>query len=68
MFDEDERFVTGGFIAEDTEIEYGLRPHRFEEYIGQEKAKENLEIYIKAALERKEGSRPRSALRTSWFG
>lgn len=54
MFDEDERFVTSGFIAEDTEIEYGLRPHKLEEYIGQEKAKENLEIYIQAALERKE--------------
>lgn len=54
MFDEEERFVTGGFIAEDTEVEYGLRPHRLDEYIGQEKAKGNLDIYIKAALERKE--------------
>lgn len=54
MLDEDERFVTGGFITEDTEIEYGLRPHKLEDYIGQEKAKYNLEIYIQAALERKE--------------
>lgn len=54
MFDEDERFVTGGFINEDAEIEVGLRPQRLEEYVGQEKAKNNLEIYIKAALERKE--------------
>ncbi len=54
MLDEGERFVSSGFIPEDTDIEYGLRPHRFEEYIGQTKAKENLEIYIKAALERKE--------------
>lgn len=54
MFDEDERFVTAGMIAEDTDIEYGLRPHKFSEYIGQTKAKENLEIYIQAALERKE--------------
>lgn len=54
MLDEDERFVTGGFIEEDTDIEYGLRPHKLEEYIGQVKAKENLEIYIQAALERKE--------------
>ena len=44
MFDEDERFVTSDFISEDAEIEY----------IGQEKAKNNLEIYIKAALERRE--------------
>lgn len=54
MFDEDERFVSAGLIAEDTDIEYGLRPHKFEEYIGQAKAKENLEIYIQAARERKE--------------
>lgn len=54
MFDEDERFVTGDFISEDTEIENGLRPRTFEDYIGQKKVKENLEIYIKAARERRE--------------
>ena len=54
MFDEDERFVTGDFISEDAEIENGLRPRSLEEYIGQKKAKENLEIYIKAAKERRE--------------
>ncbi len=54
MFDEDERLVSGGFISEDVDIEYGLRPHRLEEYIGQKKAKENLEIYIEAAKARKE--------------
>lgn len=54
MFSEDERFVTGDFIADDSEIESGLRPKRLSEYIGQTKAKDNLEIYIKAALERRE--------------
>lgn len=54
MMDEDERFVTGGFIGEDADIEYGLRPHKLEEYVGQAKAKDNLEVYIQAALERKE--------------
>ena len=54
MFDEDERFVTSDFISEDAEIEAGLRPRNLSEYIGQEKAKNNLEIYIKAALERRE--------------
>ncbi len=54
MLDENERFVSGGFISEDAEIESGLRPQSLEEYVGQEKAKNNLEIYIKAALERKE--------------
>ena len=54
MFDEDERFVTSDFKSEDAEIEVGLRPRNLSEYIGQEKAKNNLEIYIKAALERRE--------------
>lgn len=54
MFDEDERFVTGGFISEDAEIEYGLRPRSLSEYIGQEKAKSNLQVYIQAALDRRE--------------
>lgn len=54
MFDEDERFVTSDFISEGAEIEVGLRPRNLSEYIGQEKAKNNLEIYIKAALERRE--------------
>ena len=34
--------------------QYSLRPHYFREYIGQTKAKENLEIFIKAAKLRKE--------------
>ena len=54
MFDEDERFVTSDFISEDAESEVCLRPRNLSEYIGQEKAKNNLEIYIKAALERRE--------------
>ena len=54
MIDEDERFVTSDFIREDAEIEVGLRQRNLSEYIGQEKAKNNLEIYIKAALERRE--------------
>ncbi len=54
MFDEDERFVTSDFISEDAEIETGLRPRNLSEYIGQEKAKSNLEIYIQAALDRRE--------------
>ena len=54
MFDEDERFVTSDFISEDTEIEYGLRPRNLSEYIGQEKAKGNLRVYIQAAIDRHE--------------
>ena len=54
MFDEEERFVTSGFVSEDAEIEYGLRPKSLDEYIGQKKAKENLGIYIEAAKNRRE--------------
>lgn len=54
IFDDNERIITSDFIDEDSEIEAGLRPHRLSEYIGQEKAKNNLDIYIKAAQERKE--------------
>jgi len=54
LFDEEERFVTSGFVSEDAEIEYGLRPKAFDEYIGQTKAKENLQVYIEAAKSRRE--------------
>ena len=39
---------------EDMKNEVTLRPKDFSDYIGQEKVKENLKIYIKAAKERKE--------------
>ena len=54
IFDDNERIVTGDCMEEDTEIESSLRPRRLNDYIGQEKVKGNLDIYIKAALERKE--------------
>ena len=54
IFDDNERIVTGDYIEEDTEIESSLRPRQLEDYIGQDKVKENLEVYIKAAKDRKE--------------
>ena len=55
LFDDNERIVTGDYIeGEDEDIEIGLRPRSLSEYIGQAKAKENLQIYIKAALDRRE--------------
>lgn len=54
FYEDEERIMTSGFIREDGEIEFGLRPKRLEEYIGQNKVKDNLTVYIKAALERKE--------------
>src|SRR5438552_3201006 len=39
---------------EDHQYDLSLRPRKFTEYIGQTKAKENLRVYIKAALKRRE--------------
>lgn len=54
IFDDNERIVTGDFIGEDADIEVGLRPRQICDYIGQEKVKENLSVYIDAAKERRE--------------
>ena len=51
---DDERVIAPEYISDDNEIETSLRPHTLEEYIGQEKAKENLKIYIEAAKNRHE--------------
>ena len=50
--DADERITDTAYREEDSEIESGLRPHALDEYVGQEKAKENLRIYIEAAKKR----------------
>ena len=49
--EEQERIVTSTLISED-EAEVSLRPRTLSEYIGQEKAKENLEVFISAARQR----------------
>ncbi len=56
LFDDsmEERLITSEYTREDAETETGLRPRVLEEYIGQEKVKENLKIYIEAAKARKE--------------
>lgn len=41
-------------LDEDEKVEVTLRPHDFSEYIGQDKVKENMKVYIKAALKRHE--------------
>ena len=50
----DDRIIEPEFRAEDADIEYSLRPKYLNEYIGQDKVKENLKIYIEAAKKRKE--------------
>ncbi|PWJ52277.1 Holliday junction branch migration DNA helicase RuvB [Faecalicatena contorta] len=48
------RIITTESLEEDIKIESSLRPQFLDDYIGQEKAKGTLNIYIKAAKERKE--------------
>ncbi|WP_342046364.1 Holliday junction branch migration DNA helicase RuvB [Bacillus sp. OTU530] len=50
----DERLVSGEAVFEDAESEYSLRPQTLKQYIGQEKVKHNLEIFIEAAKLREE--------------
>lgn len=52
--DYENRIVSSTYTQSDSDTETSLRPKRLEDYIGQEKAKENLRIYIEAALQRKE--------------
>ena len=52
--DLENRIVSSSYTPDDTEIEQSLRPHRLEEYVGQEKVKNNLKIYIEAAKRRGE--------------
>ena len=46
------RSITTEFTNEDEGIETSLRPQYLREYIGQEKVKSNLKVYIEAAKER----------------
>lgn len=49
-----ERIISADIIPEDDKIEQGLRPSSLAEYIGQEKAKKNLRVFIEAAKKRNE--------------
>lgn len=48
------RIVEPAYNEADTDIEYSLRPKALSEYIGQEKVKENMAVYIEAAKKRGE--------------
>ena len=48
-FDFENRIMNTSYHAEDSDVEVSLRPKCLDEYIGQEKVKENLKIYIEAA-------------------
>lgn len=53
-FDPRERLVEPSFSEADSEAELTLRPRTLDEYIGQDKVKENMAVYIEAAKKRGE--------------
>ncbi len=54
-FDFESRIVSSTYSGEeDADTEFSLRPKTLDEYVGQEKAKENLKVYIDAAKRRGE--------------
>jgi holliday junction DNA helicase RuvB len=50
----DERLVTASRVDDDAQYESGLRPRTLDEYIGQDKIRENLHVAITAARQRGE--------------
>jgi len=49
-----DRLITAGVKSEDEQFELSLRPDSLNEYIGQEKVKDNLKVFIEAARGRNE--------------
>ena len=49
---QDDRLMMTGLRSEDEDLDASLRPRHLREYIGQEKVKSSLQIYISAALKR----------------
>lgn len=54
MFDENQRIVGSNEQIEDLKQENSIRPRWLKDYIGQDKAKEKLDIFIKSSLSRQE--------------
>jgi len=52
--EEKDRFISSTKNMSDVEVENKLRPITFSEYVGQEKIKSNLKVFITAAQKRKE--------------
>jgi Holliday junction DNA helicase RuvB len=50
----DPRPIDGGPQGDDSRFDRTLRPHTFDDYIGQTKHKENLRVFVEAARRRKE--------------
>ena len=53
-FEEEDRIITSSMQHDDADIENSLRPKYLADYLGQDKAKEQLSIFIEAAKSRNE--------------
>ncbi len=51
---QEERIISTRNIDVENDYEYSLRPRTIDEYVGQQKVKENLDVFIQAAKERRE--------------
>lgn len=51
---EDERFITSSKTLADSELDNSLRPKTLQDYVGQNKIKSNLKVFIEASKKRKE--------------
>ena len=51
---ENERLITASMLSGDADMDLSLRPKTLREYVGQKTVKNSLNIYIKAALQRRD--------------
>lgn len=50
----EDRVISPEYVQVDENVELSLRPHNFDEYIGQDKVKNNLKVFISSALKRED--------------
>ncbi|MBO5215881.1 MAG: Holliday junction branch migration DNA helicase RuvB [Clostridia bacterium] len=51
---DDERFISSSMNPAEEEVETSLRPKNFDDYVGQDKVKANLRVFIEASKKRKD--------------
>lgn len=51
---EEERFITSTKLSDDAELDVSLRPKTLADYVGQDKVKSNLKVFIEASKKRNE--------------
>lgn len=54
MTDTSDRFISPVMLGDDTQFDRSLRPQKFEDYVGQERIKSNLKVFVTAAQKRGE--------------